>query len=150
MKRFSIFGVGCFAALLLLALPALGRPDGRPVEASQLPAEAQKMLHTYFNNDPVRFALHDFEWDDMGYEVRLASGAEIDFSNSGRWTHVNCAPHAVPEGLIPAPVLQTVKQNHPDRHITKIERDRRGYEVELSGGVELDFNSAGKLVGWDD
>lgn len=150
MKRFLIFGAVCIAAITLLAVPASVRADGRPISATELPAEAQKMLHTYFNSDPVTFALYDSEWDDAGYEVRLESGAQIDFSKGGNWQQVDCSPAAVPEGLIPSAIRAELERTHPNHSVVKIERDRRGYEIELSGGVELEFNSAGKLVGWDD
>ncbi len=138
------------ATILLISTPTACRADGRPVRAEELPAEARQMIHTYFNNDPIQLALYDREWDDMGYEVRLKSGTEIDFTRSGRWIHVDCAPQSVPEGLIPSHILDQVKRDYPGHRILKVERDRRGYELTLSGDFELKFSNDGRLVGYDD
>ena len=38
----------------------------------------------------------------------------------------------------------------PGRTITKIDRDRRDYELELNDGLELTFNLKFDLIGIDD
>ncbi len=151
MKRLFFLGVSLVStAFLLFAIPTACHADGKPIRVEELPIEAREMLNTYFNNDPVQFALYDREWDDWGYEVRLQSGAEIDFTRNGIWVYIDCAPHAVPDDLIPTQILQEVKRNHPNNRIVQIERNRRSYALKLSGDFELKYAPDGTLIGYDD
>ena len=56
---------------------------------------------------------------------------------------------AVPAALVPQPIMAFVKKTYPDAVVTKIERDRRGYDVDLSNGLDLEFNSKFQLIDVD-
>jgi len=51
---------------------------------------------------------------------------------------------------VPATIAEYVKTNFPGTQIVKIDKERRGYEVELSNDIDLHFNSNGKLLYIDD
>ena len=57
---------------------------------------------------------------------------------------------AVPEALVPQAIAQYVASNFPDAVVTKIDKERFGYEIELSNDLELKFNKAGVLLSMDD
>ena len=57
---------------------------------------------------------------------------------------------AVPADLIPASIAEYVKTHFPGTQIVKIDKERRGYEVELSNDLDLQFNKNGKFIGIDD
>ena len=48
--------------------------------------------------------------------------------------------------LIPEQIKAHVNATIPDAVITKIDRDRRGYEVKLSNGLEMEYNKKFKVV----
>ncbi len=52
--------------------------------------------------------------------------------------------------LIPPPVAATIQANYPDAMITKIDKERNGFEVDLANGLELKFNKQGAIVEMDD
>ena len=51
---------------------------------------------------------------------------------------------------MPQQIRETVTERFPGRTIRKIERKRRGFEVKLDNGVELEFDRAYNLVDIDD
>lgn len=144
MKRFSIWMMS-----LLLATSCWAATD-RIVTANELPEKAKKMLEAHFPGDVVQYASLDDDWFGALYEVRLSSGCEVDFTKEGEWLSIDCAPNPVPEALIPAPLLKEVHDRFAGSSVVKIDRDRHGYELELSNGLELKFNSKYRLVELDD
>ncbi len=79
------------------------------------------------------------------YDVKLVNGTKIEFSNSGKWTSVDCKTREVPEGIIPKTIRTYVKKNFPEVKIVKIEKTSTKYEVGLSDDVELTFNLLGQF-----
>ena len=112
----------------------------------QLPANAQEFIANQFPNSSISNVKVDKDDAKSKYEVKLADGIEIDFNKKGDWTEIDCKNLIVPASLVPAAVAQYVQQQYADASIVKIERDRRGYEVKLSTGLELKFDSNGKFI----
>ena len=57
---------------------------------------------------------------------------------------------AVPTALVPVAIRQYVKANFPNCSVTKIDKERYGYDVELSNDIELKFSPQGAVIGMDD
>ena len=67
------------------------------------------------------------------------------------WDKIECPlTNPVPTALIPPPVASTIQANYPDAMITKIDKERNGFEVDLANGLELKFNKQGAIVDMDD
>lgn len=137
------------AVLLMTAANAMNRTD-LPITVSELPAAAQEFLNTYFADREVAYVLYDDEVFDKDYKVRFTDGADVEFSRDGSWKDVSCKRSGVPEGIVPQPIAETVSSRFPGRTVIQIERDRRGYEVELDNRLELKFNTKFRLVEIDD
>ena len=90
------------------------------------------------------------EIDDGKYEVHLNDGTEINFDRKGNWDKVDCKLKAVPAHLIPATIASNVETQFSGTVITKIDKERYGYEIELSNGLDLKFNRQGMLSEIDD
>ena len=75
-----------------------------------------------------------------GTATGFALGADIS------WTSVDCEFSVLPEGIVPDSITDYVKANYPESKIYKAEKEFGGYEIGLTGGVELIFNTAGKYV----
>ena len=72
-------------------------------------------------------------------------------NKKGAWTKVDCqGMTAVPAAIVPAAMQQYVNANFPGCVITKIDKERYGYEIELSNDVDLKFNNQGQIIGFDD
>ncbi|MBS5529141.1 MAG: PepSY-like domain-containing protein [Prevotella sp.] len=55
-----------------------------------------------------------------------------------------------PSGLVPSEIVNYVQQNQKNVTIVSIEKNSKGYDVELSNGVDIKFNSAGRFIRYDD
>lgn len=111
---------------------------GTPVKQSELPKAAQTFLSKHFAGDNFRKAEKDQGRRGLEYEVDLASGAEVSFTEAGEWKDVKAAKgKAVPGAIVPSAIATYVSTNYKGQTITEISRKRGGYEVELSNGSEL-------------
>ena len=134
MKNFIVSGI--FALALLMT----GCSD-KPVPPAQLPAPIQSFVQQYFPGQTITFAQKDLELTGWKYEIFLADGTHIDFDTDDMWDKIECPlTNPVPTALIPPPVATTIQANYPDAMITKIDKERNGFEVDLANGLELKFN----------
>ena len=128
MKK-SLIIILAFVMTMCLTVKA---DNDRVITFEQLPAEAQTMLKSYFA-DKVPLVI-TVDWDD--YTVIYQSGEKVEFDKKGNWKDLNCKTSAVPTALIPEQI--------------KLDRDRRGYDVKLNNGMELEFNKNFEIVDIDD
>lgn len=147
MKRIKFF----FAALVcLFAVNNVCYADGRPIPPTQLPAAAKNFIQKNFPGKTIVYAEIDKEFMKTKYEVNLNDGTEIDFYKDGTVDKVDCHVAPVPAAIVPATIQQYVKANFPDAVIVKIDKERHGYDIELSNDIELKFNNQGVFMGYDD
>lgn len=147
MKTTKLFLV---AVICLLAQSVTSLADDRMIPVSQLPATAKTFVEKNFPGKNIAYAEKDAEFAGTKYEVRLNDGAKIEFDKKGNWDKVDCQTYAVPAALVPSAIAQYVKANFPGTSIVKIDKERHGYDIELSNDIELKFNKNGALIGMDD
>ncbi|MBQ2429719.1 MAG: PepSY-like domain-containing protein [Alistipes sp.] len=138
------------AAVVFMSLGVACANADRPIAVENLPQKAQQFIKKYFANVGVTYVTEDRDVISKDYEVMFADGSKVDFAANGEWTSVECKGKAVPAGIVPQQIEAYVKQNYPDAHIRKIDRDRTDYEVSLSNRLELTFNKNFKLIEIDD
>ena len=125
-----------------------GNPQyGYGVQLSSIPQNAQNFIKQHFSGIEVTFIERD--WDDI--EVYLANGTQIDFFPNGDWKEVKCYGN-MPNTILPANVMNTVKRTYPNAAIVKIEKQFTTFQVKLNNMMELYIDSNGQLLGqqWDD
>ncbi len=120
------------------------------ITVEQLPAESREFLQKYFQNVEVSYVKVEQEFMDKSYEVLLQNGSKVEFDRQGKWDNVECRKNAIPAGIVPAPIDDFVKKNHPGQIILKIDRDNNGYEIDLGNKLELKFDKKYNLVSYDD
>ena len=146
MKKYFVF-----LAVSLFAIQfAKADHDMLTTDMGRLPQKAQELVRTHFAQEKLSYIKIEEEILSTDYEARFESGTEIEFTGSGEWKSIDCRYSAVPEAVMPANIVAYVKQNFPNVHITKIEKDGRYYEVELSNRLELYFDRNYNFVGIDD
>lgn len=134
-------------AIVCLMVTNVAKADDTPIPAEQLPAAAKTFLQANFPGVNVIYAEKD--WNT--YECHLQDGTKVEFTRKGAWKNVDRERMAaVPAALVPAAIQQYVKANFPNCIVTKIDKERHGYEVELSNDIDLKFNYQGMLIGMDD
>lgn len=120
--------------------------DDTPIPVEKLPAAAKEFVQTNFPEAKIIYAEKD--WNS--YECRLNDGTKIEINKKGSWKKVDRNLIAVPAALIPEPIQQYVTTNFPGCVVTKIDKERYGYDIELSNDIDLKFNYQGVLIGMDD
>ncbi len=136
-------------AALLCAVSAVRADDDRPVAVSELPRKAQEFIVAYFPSEKVSLAKVERDFFERKYEVVFANSAKVEFFKDGEWKEVDCRYTAVPEGIVPLRIAEYVADNYSSQSVVKIERDKREYEVKLSGGLELTFDTRFNLTDID-
>lgn len=144
MKKFLIM----VCALAAGAATALAGND-TPIEAAQLPQEAQRFIQKHFNDVQIAYATEE-RGLTRSYEVVFDDGSKIEFDNRGQWTEIDCERCVVPDGIVPRQLRHYVARNHAGQKIVAIQQGPRGYEIELSNGLDLRFDRNYQIVDIDD
>ena len=139
MKQIKFFAMA-LVCLMMVAVNA--KADDRPVPVQSLPAAAKQFVAANFPGATIVYASKDYG----KYETTLSTGAQVDFTRKGAWDKVDCHTVAVPAAIVPAAIAAYVKASFPNTVITKIDKERYGYEIELSNDIELKFNQAGVMM----
>lgn len=122
--------------------------NAKSLSADVLPAPAQKILADYFKGaDIVAIEVDNNGSAPSDYEVALANGVKIEFNAAGAVEDIDCrAIGSVPQALVPKAIRDYVATNYANQKVVKIDTDKKGYDVDLSSGVELEFDSNGRFV----
>lgn len=119
-------------------------------DASALPNAAQSILSNNFKSKVSVIKVEKKMGNISEFEVTLTDGSEIVFDRDGNWLDIEVGLNkSVPKGLIPAQIATFVKKEQPGQKIVGIERERKGYDVTLSNGVEMKFDRSGQFVKYE-
>ncbi len=117
---------------------------------ADLPNSAQTILKNNFKAEVSHIKIEKDFGKIKEYDVVLTDGTEVTFDRHGNWKDIEVRQNgSVPSTLIPKSIADYVKQNQKKVKITGIEKNRSGYEIELSNGVEMKFNSEGQFLRYD-
>lgn len=113
--------------------------------------EINTFIATYFPQTSIL----KVEVDDHEIEVELTDGTEIKFNFAFEWMSIECEGSGiygiVPTELVPEQITAYVTANYPNQHIDKIEKKHDGgWEIELSNGIEIEFDSNFNVTHIDD
>jgi hypothetical protein len=121
------------------------------IEVNNLPKAAQSFISSNYGNDKVALVKSEKElMQSIEYKVVLASGIELEFDSKGNWTEVDAKSKSVPQGIVPAKIKSYVQKSFPNNNIVQINKDSKGYEVELTNGIEVKFNKNAEFIKIDD
>lgn len=138
-----------FIAIIGMTVTA-SAADAYAHDASVLPKAAQTILS---NNFKAKVTVVKIE-KDFGkvseYETILSDGTEVSFDRNGNWKNVEVSANgSVPAFFIPKAISEFIKKEQPKQKVIGIEKKRNGYEVELTNGVDMKFNSQGQFLRYD-
>lgn len=135
----------------LFSLTFASAQDDRFISFNQLPAKAQSFIKEYFSEENIASVWVDTDYlVKKEYTVVFNDGSEVEFYSNGDWEEVKSRTSEVPARIIPSGVAQHVQRNFPNTFVKEIKKRKYGYEVELSNGLDLEFNRAGKFLRIDD
>lgn len=136
MKKIVFLFVGLFVMNMML-----WAGNDKPVNISEMPNAAQQFIKRHFANQQVAVAKVETDFLVKSYDVIFTNGDKVEFDGKGTWTNVDCEHSQVPVEIIPSEIRQYVTKHYPQAKVLKIElTDRKGYDVELSNGFEVEFD----------
>ena len=140
------------AAALLLGIVSASADNDRPINVNQLPKASQDFLAAHFGNLQLAFAVEDPKYMGSEYEVVYTDRTEVEFNTEGEWTSVERRYEAVPAGIVPAEITRYLDtlEFAEGQYIRKISHNRFEWEVELSNGLEIEFDTRFNVIGIDD
>lgn len=139
MKRIIQTCVVALICMIAFQVKVLADND-KPITVSQLPVTSQQIIKKYFTGKNVAMAKQETGLLDKNYEVVFTSGEKIEFDKKGSWKEIDCKLSSVPSALIPAKIASYLKANYPGIAVLKLEKDNKGYEVNMANGIEITFN----------
>ena len=113
-------------------------------------SKGQKFISQYFQKGQVSTVILDNDYISKDYDVLMANGTKIEFDGNGNWKEVDGNRNAIPTGFAPKNIAAYVKKSFPNTKIVKIEKNKFSYDVELSNGLDLVFDTKGNFKRIDD
>lgn len=141
----SIKAILLLVAVLTMSFNARADHD-QVISFNEMPEAAQALLKQYFANKVPLVVTVD--WDD--YTIMYDSGEKVEFDKQGNWKEINCRTSSVPAELIPEQIKTNIQATFPGAIILKIDRNRRGYEVKLNNGLEVEYDPTFQVIDIDD
>src|SRR5690554_3487884 len=138
-------------AISIFAFGIQGNAQEKIISENELPAAAKDFIAKNFSAQNVVQVVKDTDyWIKTEYEVTMDNAFYVEFDGDGNWKEIDGKDTAIPTEYIPEPIVQYISGSFPIQEIIKIEKKSSGYELELSNGLDLDFNSKGKFLRIDD
>ncbi|UIR54725.1 PepSY-like domain-containing protein [Sphingobacterium sp. SRCM116780] len=139
------------AIVVLVALSTSGFAQKKVINSNQLPANAQTFIKNNFSTNQISSIIEETEnLFYKEYKIILKNGTKIDFDKTGNWEEVDGENTAIPLKIVPTAIKNYIAKSFPDTQIVKIKQSNRKYEVEISNGLELQFNKKGQFIKIDD
>lgn len=137
--------------VIVLALISIQvKAQDKIIEFRKLPKTAQDFVSTYYDLNDVSYVKLEKDFMSTSYEVILRNGIDLEFDSNGNWTEVDAKKNSVPNKLV-LPIIQSyVQKSFPNNEIVQISRKGRKIEIELTNGLDLEFNKKGQFIRIDD
>jgi len=137
--------------MVMVMISTAAQAQVKAITFNQLPKQAQNLIGKYYDAKNVSYVTEESEFmQSKEYEVRFQDGVKIEFDSKGEWKEVDGKKKAVPATIVPASITAHVKKSFPNNEIVKISKSSKKYEVELSNGLDLEFDKKGQFLRIDD
>lgn len=116
------------------------------VPFNQLPAKAKTFINQHFKGVKVMNVIQDKDVFSKDFDVNFENGTKVEFDRTGNWKEIKTLSGSVPSSLVPAKIKQYISNNYKGANIVEINKDAYKIDVELSNGVDLDFDKNGNFL----
>jgi hypothetical protein len=143
MIKKSILKITIFATALTLTVSGCEKEIVVPV--SDIPSNISNYVKTHFPNNTIAKAIKDKDGFTKTYDILLSDGTSLEFNRKNEIVDIE-GLNALPDSVIPAPILSYVKTNYATNYITDWEIDNNTQQVELNNSLELKFDKNGNFL----
>lgn len=136
------------SVILLMTFSGLAHAQKvQKIDLNDLPEKAQAFIQKNFTKEKARYILKETEdLLNIEYKVDFLDKIKIKFDKKGNWKEVDGNRKPIPTLFIPEKILAYIRKSFPNNEVVKIEKDRKSYEVEISNGLELEFDADGNFI----
>lgn len=140
-----------FVLLAVVAAMSVSAKDNISHDPAILPEAARTVIKNNYKAD-ISFIKIDKDWGRISeYEVILTDGSEVKFDSKGNWEEVESRRNgSVPDFFVLKPIRDFVAKNHPGQKVVGIDKERKGYDVTLTNGIDIEFDAQGNFKRYDD
>lgn len=131
--------------IILLSMILTSCTEDKIIAESELPTEISSYLKMHFPNNMVVQATMDKELFSTSYDVILSDNISLEFNSKNNIKDIDAASK-LPDSVIPKEILDYVKSNYANNHITDWELDDNNQQIGLDNGIDLEFNMKGKFL----
>ncbi|MGL4227723.1 MAG: PepSY-like domain-containing protein [Tannerellaceae bacterium] len=115
--------------------------------AVTIPSLAQNYIEKNFpHSDIAHVSTTRGFWGIKTYDVILTNGFSIAFDKDGTMVEIDGGTKTLPKRVIPKPIATYSDKNFPSLQIVSIGKYNWGYEVKLTDGILLDFDSSYRFI----
>ncbi len=119
------------------------------INQSDVPQEIKDYVSTHFSQNKILQTLKDNEGLILTYDVLLDSAISLEFNRSKEIISID-GNSKLPDSVIPEKIREYVNTNYPAYFITDWEKEsRKVQQIELSNGLDLEFDNDGKYLKMD-
>lgn len=140
-----------FVLMAVLGIGISSARDRYSRNVADLPTAALSFIN---NNFKAKVSLIKIDKETFGgtdYEVVLTDGSEIDFDSKGNWKDIEVpAGKGISDKIVPSLTQQYIKTNHRGQRVVGMERERHGYSIQLTNGIEFKTDPSGRFLRYDD
>lgn len=133
--------------LLAVAFTLVSCEKEELIKEENLPSIANTFLNDHFKEIRVVSVVKEKEGiSGVEYNVVLENGIDITFDDKGQWKDVEARIDTNPlttTSFILTPIVNYVGTEYPSAAINSIEKEKNGFDVELTNGIDLKFNAEG-------
>lgn len=153
MKRMKIFLTMAFASIFLLGTAVYAGDDVR-INYSQLPADAQKFITTYFGANPATKEV-EHELTTGEYSVELRNGYDMTFDSTGKLIEIDSPDRKailvkIVKAVLPAKAVDYLQKQNLINNVDDIKVLRNGgFVVDIdkwNHDKEYRFDAEGNFV----
>lgn len=140
-----------FVLLAVVAAMSVSAKDNISHDPAILPEAARTVIKNNYKAD-ISFIKIDKDWGRISeYEVILTDGSEVKFDSKGNWEEAESRRNgSVPDFFVLKPIRDFVAKNHPGQKVVGIDKERKGYDVTLTNGIDIEFDAQGNFKRYDD
>lgn len=130
--------------LTLIAVIALSAVSAQitQIKSTKLPAQARNTIRTAWNGAPIVDAWQNKEGRRVEYKASVEDGSTIKFNAAGQWIEMK-SYNGVPTKMLPAALVKYIDTYYDGSLIVWVLKNTKRYQIELSDGSRLEFNSKG-------
>ena len=116
------------------------------ITENSLPLRAKNFININFPGDSIETV--SLYQNGEGYEVRIKSGFNFIFYETGLWKSVraNNTNSTIPRSCIHKNMVNTIDKEYPNSKINYIERRDKNFFIILNNRIEIEISGYGLIV----